>query len=199
MNQTVARDTVSCQLIRHRNLVDQLVPRGFYTFEHSRGGVVLARQLFCPNVVMVEGKHFMLSTTFKNETNLATWYIGLISDVDFTAIDEDDTYDDIGQSGNLWKEFTNYDYSASSVNRGTWTIGNPPSGKQLTSSAQTQFDVTGAGGTIKGAFICAGASAITKGDHANVDEILFSASLLSGGDVAVVSSDVFKVTYTITT
>lgn len=198
MDKIKVTDALSCQLIRRRTIVDVLDPKGFFTFELIRAGKIIFQKR-TPNIVMIEGKNFMLGTTFKNTTNLVTWYIGLIDADGWTTIDETDTYDDIDQAGNLWDEFQNYDYSASSVNRGIWIIANPPSGKALTSSAQTQFDITGDGGTIKGGFICAGTSAQAKGDHDSVDEILFSASVLSGGDVEVVNSDTFKVTYTVAT
>lgn len=200
MERIKLNDAVSVQLVRRRNLLDLLDPRGFFTFEHWRRGVLLNRQT-APNVVTVEGKNWMLDTTFNNGTNLTVWYMGLVDLVGYggTGVHEDDLYDDIDQAGNDWDEYKNYEYAASTVNRGTWDVG-AASAKQVTSSTQTQFDITGAGGTIKGAFICAGASAQTKGDNtAGVAHKLFSASLLTGGDVAVVASDTFKVTYTVTT
>lgn len=200
MERIQTRDNVSCQVDRNRQIADVLDPHGFFTFEHIRNGKILERWIE-PNVVTIEGKNFMLNTTFRNTANLTPWYMGLIDAVTgWTSVSENNTYDNIDQAGNLWDEFQAYTYAASTVNRGGWTIANPASAKQLTSSAQTQFDIVAPGGTIKGAFLCAGASAITKGDHtAGVLHKLFSVSVLTGGDVVVALADTFKVTYTITT
>lgn len=189
----------TCQLIRPRNLADLLDPRGVYTFQHIRDSKIIREGSF-PNVVTVEGKNWMLDTTFNNGTNLTVWYMGLIDALTgWTSVDEDDTYDNIDQAGNNWDEFQSYEISANSSIRGTWDVGSASS-KQVTSDTQTQFDVVTPGGTIKGAFICAGASADTKGDHtAGSAHKLFSASVLSGGDVVVTNGDTFKMTYTVTT
>jgi hypothetical protein len=191
-------EAARCQLIRRRELIEQFDPHGFFTFEHWRGGVCIDKRT-SPNVVTIEGKNWMLDTTFNNGTNITVWYMGLIDLVGYSALAEADTYDNIDQAGNGWDEYKNYNYAASSVNRGTWNVG-AASGKQVTSSTQTQFDITGAGGTIKGAFICGGTNAQTKGDHsAGAAHKLFSATLLTGGDVVVAASDTFKVTYTVAT
>lgn len=200
MERIRIRSVATCQLTRPRSLAEMLDPRGVYTFEHIRDGKIIRSGSF-PNVVTVEGKNWMLDTLFNNGTNLTVWYMGLIDAVSgpFGAVDEDDIYDNIDQAANDWDEFQDYTYAASSVNRGTWDVG-AASSKQVTSATQTQFDIVAPGGTIKGAFICAGASAQTKGDHtAGSAHKLFSASVLSGGDVVVANSDTFKMTYTITT
>jgi len=200
MERVNTRDNVSVQLARRRNIADLLDPKGYFYFEHWRRGVLLDRQV-APNVVTVEGKNWMLDTTFNDGTNLTVWYMGLIDLIGYggTGVHEDDLYDDIDQAGNDWDEYKNYEVAASTVNRGTWDT-TAASAKEVTSNTQTQFDITGAGGTVKGAFICAGASAQTKGDHtAGAAHKLFSASLLTGGDVTVAASDTFKVTYTVTT
>ena len=204
MERINAIDVAKCQLIRRRSILDLLDPKGIFKYEHSRNGKII-RSGIAPNVVTVQGKNFMLNATFQGlaTTEHLIWYMGLIDQaVGWTAVDEDDIYDNINEAGNAWDEFQDYTYAASSVNRGTWDVGGA-SAKQVTSDTQTQFDIVAPGGTIKGAFICAGAvgEAKLKGNHivGAPPNILFSASVLSGGDVVVADNDTFKMTYTITT
>lgn len=204
MEKIRIQDSVSCQVDRNRQIAETLDPHGFFTFEHIRNGVCLSKQT-CPNVVTVEGKNFMLNATFQGvaTTEHLIWYMGLIDAVGgWGEVDEGDVYAGINlQTTNLWNELTVYTYAASGVNRGTWDVS-VAAGKTVTSSTQTQFDITGAG-TIKGAFLCAGAVGEAKlKDDATVGapaNILFSASVLSGGNVVVANADTFKVTYTVST
>lgn len=205
MSRFQIRDAARCQLIRPRNLMDLINPRGVFSFEHIRDGKIIQTGS-SPNVVTVEGKDYMLDLLFQtiSTASYSVWWMGLIDAItDWTAVTEDDIYDDLNTAAIGWDEFQDYttDPASSTTKRGIWDVGEAAA-KQVTSDTQTQFDITG-GGTIKGAFICGGAvgEADLKNNHVvgSPKNILFCASELSGGDVVVNNSDTFKMTYTVTT
>ena len=86
-----------------------------------------------------------------------------------------------------WTEFTNYSGTRKSVTFGTATTADPS--VIGNSASPAQFSITGAGGTVAGAFLCDVNSGTTG--------LLFSeADFQSPGDRVVVSGDTLNVTYT---
>ena len=169
--------------------------KGRFHVEHVRDGEVIGNYDF-DNGVTIEGKNFLWDVMFHGTAAGATWYIGLISSVGYTALDEANTYDDIDQAANEWDEYQDYEIAADGTKRGIWAE-DAASAKAMTNSAVTVFDMVTAPGTVKGLFIVGlGANADTQGDHAN-DGILWSTALWSTGDVAVIIGDQLKVTYTV--
>ena len=78
------------------------------------------------NLVTNQGKNQMFNTLFKGATQIASWYIGLISSVSYTALAATDDYADIGQTLDQWKEYTGYNDDAnsqSSTTRPAWPCG----------------------------------------------------------------------------
>ena len=136
------------------------------------------------NLVVNEGLQDLNTKYFKGSSYSAAWYLGLItgpaSGTTYAAGDNLTTH-----SG--WTEFTNYSGSRKTVSFGTATTADP---SVISNSASpSQFTITGAGGTVAGAFLCTVASG-TSG-------ILFSESdFQSPGDRAVVAGDIINVTYT---
>lgn len=171
--------------------------RGRFQVEHIRDGKVINTFDF-PNGIVNEGKNFLLDVMFHGTTAYGTWYLGLIDNSGFSALANDDTYDDIDQAGNGWDEFKTYTDAGngdSTTTRPAWTE-DAASGQSITNSTVVVFDITGTA-TVKGVFLAGGANAQTKGDHTASGNTLWATALFSGGDVAVQNGDQLKVTYTV--
>jgi len=161
--------------------------------ECARGGGVYTVQCFdadgqlkweasSPNLVVNEGLKDMNDKYFSGSTYTATWYLGLItgpgSGTVFAAGDTLATH-----AG--WTEFTAYSGNRGAISFGAATLADP---SVITNGTAVQFNITGGGGTVAGAFLCSVATG-TSG-------ILFSESdFQAPGDRAVVSGDVLNVTY----
>ena len=135
------------------------------------------------NLVVNEGLQDMNTQYFKGSTYSATFFLGLItgpgSGTTFAAADT--------LASKAWTEFTDYAGSRKSVTFGTATTADP---SVISNSASpSSFTISGAGGTVAGAFLCTVASG-TSG-------VLFSESdFQAPGDRVVVSGDTLNVTYT---
>ena len=135
------------------------------------------------NLVVNEGLQDMNTKYFKGSAYTADFYLGLItgpgSGTTFAAADT--------LASKAWTEYTDYAGSRKAVTFGTATTADP---SVISNSASpSSFTISGAGGTIAGAFLCTVASG-TSG-------VLFSESdFQSPGDRTVVSGDTLNVTYT---
>jgi hypothetical protein len=136
------------------------------------------------NLVVNEGLQDMNTKYFKGSTYTASFFLGLV-----TGPGSGTTYaaaDTLAVHGG-WTEFTNYSGSRKAVTFGTATTADPS--VIGNSASPSQFSISGAGGTVAGAFLCTVASG-TAG-------VLFSeADFQSPGDRVVVSGDTLNVTYT---
>lgn len=136
------------------------------------------------NLVVNEGVQDMNTKYFKGSAYTAAFFLGLVtgpgSGTTFAA-------GDTLASHAGWTEFTNYSGTRKAVTFGTATTANP---SVISNSASpSQFTVSGAGGTVGGAFLCT----VTSGTSG----VLFSAAdFQSPGDRVVVSGDILNVTYT---
>lgn len=136
------------------------------------------------NLVVNEGLQDLNTKYFKGSSYSAAWYLGLITgpaaSTTYAAGDNLTTH-----AG--WTEFTNYSGNRKAVTFGTATTADP---SVISNSASpSQFTITGAGGTVAGAFLCTVASGASG--------ILFSESdFQSPGDRSVVAGDIINVTYT---
>ena len=163
--------------------------------ESAKGGGVFHVQCFgedgvlkwedqMHNLVVNEGLQDMNTKYFAGSTYTASWFLGLV-----TGPGSGTTYAaaDTLASHAGWTEFTNYSGNRKAVTFGTATTADP---SVISSSASpAQFSITGAGGTVAGAFLCSVSSG-TSG-------LLFSeADFQSPGDRVVVSGDTLNVTYT---
>ena len=170
---------------------------GRIVMQHFRAGRRFNEYHF-DNGIVNEGKNKLLDIMFDGATQIATWYLGLIDNNAFTALANDDTYDDIDQAGNGWDEFKNYtdgNNADSTTTRPEWGP-DPASGQSITNSTVAVYNVTGTG-TVKGVFAVGGTGAPqTKGDHA-AGTTLWATALFTSGDVAVQNGDQLKVTYTV--
>ena len=135
------------------------------------------------NLVVNEGLQDMNTKYFKGSAYTADFYLGLItgpgSGTTFAAADT--------LASKAWTEYTDYAGSRKAVTFGTATTADP---SVISNSASpSSFTISGAGGTIAGAFLCTVSSG-TSG-------VLFSESdFQSPGDRVVVSGDTLNVTYT---
>ena len=175
--------------------------QGTFQVEHWHDGQLLQVKEM-PNGITNQGLNDILGVQFDAVTQKTTWYMGLINLSGFSALDATDIYDDIDQAGNGWDTFQSYtdaNNGDSATTRPAWPA-DAPSGQSITNgSTQAIFDITAAG-TVKGIFIVAGETSVTKGDHApgtTPPNILWSTALFSGGDVAITNGDQLKVTYTV--
>jgi hypothetical protein len=137
-----------------------------------------------PNLVVNQGLQDMNTTYFNSGTQVTTWYVGLITGPGSgTTIAAGDTL--ASHAG--WTEFTDYTGNRKAAVFGTATTADP---SVITNTASpAQFAITGAGGTVAGAFLGSVATG-TSG-------VLFSASdFQSPGDRVVVSGDTLNVQYT---
>lgn len=136
------------------------------------------------NLVVNEGVQDMNTKYFKGAAYTAAFFLGLVtgpgSGTTFAA-------GDTLASHAGWTEFTNYSGTRKAVTFGTATTANPS--VISNSASSSQFTVSGAGGTVGGAFLCT----VTSGTSG----VLFSAAdFQSPGDRVVVSGDILNVTYT---
>lgn len=136
------------------------------------------------NLVVNVGLQDMVNTYLGAGTQITTWYLGLITGPGSgTTIAAGDTL--LTHGG--WTEFTNYTGTRKAAVFSTPTTADPSVTSNSASFAS--FAITGAGGTVAGAFLASATSGTTG--------ILFSASdFQSPGDRVVVSGDTLNVTYT---
>ena len=136
------------------------------------------------NLVVNQGLQSMVSVYLDGATQITSWYIGLITGPgSSTTIAAADTL--ASHAG--WTEFTNYSGNRKAATFGTATTADPSVIDNTASPAS--FSITGAGGTVAGAFL----ASVDTGTSGT----LFSASdFQSPGDRIVVSGDTLNVTYT---
>ena len=136
------------------------------------------------NLVVNAGLQNMVAVYLDAATQTTAWYIGLITGPGSgTTIAAGDTL--ASHAG--WTEFSDYSGSRKAATFGTATTADPSVIDNTASPVS--FGITGAGGTVAGAFL-ASVDTGTSG-------ILFSASdFQSPGDRVVVPGDTLNVTYT---
>ena len=157
---------------------------GVYTIQCVGADGELKWEQNTPNLVVNQGLQDMNATYFDAGAQVTTWYVGLITGPGSgTTIAAGDTL--LTHGG--WTEFTNYTGNRKTAVFGTATTADPSVINNT--AAPAQFAISGAGGTVAGAFLASVATG-TSG-------ILFSAAdFQSPGDRIVVSGDTLNVTYT---
>ena len=177
-------DTVTAGMIAGTRPVAKARAGGVYRVEcvGADGKVKWAEEAH--NLVVNEGLQNMVAAYLDAATQTTTWYVGLITGPGSgTTIAAGDTL--ASHAG--WTEFTNYTGNRKTATFGTATTADPSVIDNSASPAS--FSISGAGGTVAGAFLASVATG-TSG-------ILFSASdFQSPGDRVVVSGDTLNVTYT---
>ena len=188
-------------VVRANQPKDEISAKGRFTVEHWRDGEKIGEYAM-PNAITDEGRSKLLDVMFHGSAAITTWYMGLVDSTSYTAQAAGDGYTQLA-SANGWRENTYYTDTNNSDNAGTrpvWGAGSPGVTSHLattTNATVAIFTVTSGGsGTVKGLFIAGGTSAQTKSDVAS-GNVLWSAALFTSGDVAVLSGDQLKVTYSV--
>ena len=171
------RDAARCTVERGRHPEDNVTPRGHFHLELRDTNGQLKWEGDCENQVTNQGKNHWLGVEFHGDTQITTWYLGIVDNSGWTAEAVTDTL----ASHPGWNEFTNY-----SGNRQAWSPG-ASSSQSITNGTAVQFTMTG-GGTLKGVFV----SSVATGTSGT----LWSSADF-GATVPVNSGDVLKVTYTV--
>ena len=154
--------------------------KGKYQVKHFDKDGVLKGTYDIDNDVGTVGKTALLDSFFRNQTQPAAWYIGIIDNSGFTALAVGDTM--ASHSG--WNEFTTYSQST----RVAWGP-DAASAASITNGTKATFDITGSG-TLKGIFVN---SVSTKSGTTGT---LWSTAAFAA-TVAVVNGDSLKITYTL--
>lgn len=131
------------------------------------------------NLVTTAGKNDMLDKYFEGSGYTAAWYVGLIDNAGWSAVNAADTM----SSHSGWAEADEYDEAT----REAVSFGNASSGSKAADAA-TEFTIN-ATITIRGAFL---ASDSAKN---GTDGVLYSAAAFSGTR-ALVDNDILRVTPT---
>lgn len=138
------------------------------------------------NLVTTAGKNDLLDKYLSGSAYTAAFYVGLISSVDWSAVNAADTM----SSHAGWKEAgpTNAPaYSQSTRPAAAW--GSAAAGSKAL-SAPASFSITSAG-TVKGMFLTTGSA------KDGTTGVLFSAGAFTGGDKIVANGDTLNVSYSL--
>jgi hypothetical protein len=136
-----------------------------------------------PNLVVNQGLKSMNDTFFRGSAYTAAWFLGLVSGpgAGNTYAAGDTLASHVG-----WTEFTDYAGNRKSLVLNAATLADP---SVATNSTPVSYTISGAGGTVAGAFV-ANVATGTSGT-------LFSVSNFQApGDRTVASGDTLNVTYT---
>ena len=143
------------------------------------------------NIVTTEGLNKVLDVMFKAGSQITSWYLGLISSVNWSAVAAGDTAAQInGTVG--WDECSasyapDYTVGSPTAARGGPITFGTISAAAVSSSSTIDFVFTGPG-TVKGAFV------VSNGVRLNTTGTLYSAATFTGGDKVVSGGDTLKVT-----
>lgn len=166
---------------------EQAQAQGVYTARcHDVDGNLLWEDTF-DNLVTTVGKNYLLDNALAGSAYTAAFYLGLISSTSYSAVNAADTM--ASHAGWLEAGVANAPtYSQSARPTAAWSAAS--AGAKALSSSLT-FTITGAGGTIKGAFLT------TVATKDGTTGTLISAGLFSGGDQPVVATNTVTVSYSL--
>ena len=183
-DKAISSDAAGASVTASNSVAARMMAGGVYTVQCFDKDGNLKWEDKAHNLVVNQGLKDMNDKYFSGTTYTAAWYLGLV-----TGPGASTTYsaNDTLASHIGWTEFTDYSGNRKAVTFGAATLADP---SVITNSASpASFSITGAGGTVAGAFL-ANVATGTSG-------ILFSESdFQSPGDRAVVSGDVLNVSYT---
>ena len=154
---------------------------GSYVIEHRDSDDNLKAMYDFPNGIVDVGMNKLLDVMFHGDTQITTWYIGLVDNSGFSAFADADTL----SSHAGWSEFTSYTES----NRVTWQE-DAASSRSISNSTTADFSIN-ATGNLKGIFVSSNNVKATG----NTGTLWSTAAFSSV--VATANGDTLKVTYTV--
>ena len=154
--------------------------RGRFRVEHLDKDGNLKATYNVPNGIVDVGLNKILDDMFDGGTQSATWYIGLVDNSGFSAFANADTM--ASHAG--WSESVAY----TEATRPEWTAGTPSS-RSITNASTVDFSIN-ATVTLKGIFI------VDNNTKSGTSGTLWSTAAFAS-NVAAVSGDTLKVTYTV--
>lgn len=159
--------------------MDKLKVQGKYKIEHIRDGKVIGVHEG-KNLVTNVGKNSLLDIMFGAVTQIATWYVGLVDNVAFSAFAAADTM--ASHAG--WAESVAY----SDATRPVWDVDAAAS-QAISNSTPVTFNIN-ASAVIKGIFVT---SVNTKSGATGTlwNGVAFTSN------ISVTSGDQLKVTYSV--
>jgi len=182
-DKAITSDAVGASVTVGNSVASSIAAGGVYTVQCFDKDGNLKWEDTAHNLVVNEGLKDMNDKYFSGSAYTAAWYLGLITGPSSgTTFAAGDTL--ASHAG--WTEFTNYSGNRKAITFGAATTADP---SVITNPSAVQFTVTGAGGTVAGAFL----SSVATGTAG----ILFSESdFQAPGDRIVVAGDVLNATYT---
>jgi hypothetical protein len=182
------REYSDASVIRGSGLDESAEAHGRYEVECIGADGKLKWRDTIENVVATVGKNLALDTFLAGSAYTVTGpFMGLISSTSYSAVAAGDTM--ASHAGWLEAGGTNAPTYTGNRKTAAWSAASA-GGKAL--SAALSFAITGTG-TVKGAFLCFGSSAVNTKD--NTGGVLWSAGTFSTGDKAVVNGDTLNVNY----
>lgn len=154
---------------------------GRFVVEHRDSDDNLKAIYDFPNGIVDEGMDKLLDVMFHADTQITTWYIGLVDNSGFSAFADVDTLSSHGG----WSEFTNY----TEANRVEWEE-DAASSRSISNSTTADFSIN-ASGNLKGIFV----SNNNVKSTGNTGTLWSTAAFSSV--VATANGDTLKVTYTV--
>jgi len=189
------QDAVSASVERNTGLNDNLDTYAIYKAECYAADGTKKWEAETHNTVCTLGKNDLLNKYFSN-TAAGASFLGLIGAVSYTGVP---VAGDTMASHGTWTECGNanaptYTTTGAATRRTLTAAWGAAAAGVMTTSATQDYTINSSG-TVKGAFINIGGTSAVD----NTTGILYSAGLFSApGDRAVVSTDVVKVTVTLT-
>jgi hypothetical protein len=185
MNKARMNDVVSAEIERGLCAVEMALIGSRWEWEHYRDGRLIdswVEKNLCTN----QGLNYLLDASFSGATAITAWYVAVYDNNHTPA--SNNTYATPG-----FTEATNY----SEATRPAWTEAGV-SAKSITNSASKASLTFSSAATIYGAaLVGGGTAATTKGNKAGGGK-LYNISAFSSGAKGMASSDVLKVTVTLT-
>jgi hypothetical protein len=166
---------------------EQGTVHGHYVMEcRDKDGNLKWREEY-DNLVTTAGKNDMLDKYLAGSSYTATFYLGLISSVSYSAVSAADTM----SSHAGWTEAGATNAPAYSQSARPTTAWSAASGGVKSLSASLTFSITSAG-TLKGSFLT------TVATKDGTTGTLFSAGTFTGGDRIVANGDTINASYSLT-
>lgn len=183
-NRVAAKDHADASIERGVSAVERALIGSLWQWEHYRDGSLIG-QWADHNLCTDQGLNYLLGAGFSATTAITTWYIAVFDNNHTPAAGN--TYATPG-----FTEATNY-----SGTRPQWQEAGV-SAKSITNSANKASLTFTSAATIYGAALVGGGSAATTKGNTAGGGTLYNVSQFSSGAKAMASSDVLKVTVTLT-